>query len=119
MTLLGDEKCGSEWCREKTISDFGVLFQSLHCGRMNRHITRFSKLRPPDVEDSALEINVHSVQAQSFVHPHSCRHQQAEKSRLGAGAKSVGRGELLSSAKELFNLFNAIDVRGLASVTMW
>jgi hypothetical protein len=24
-----DEKCGSEWCREKAISDFGVLFQSL------------------------------------------------------------------------------------------
>jgi hypothetical protein len=26
--------------------------------------------------------------------------------------------ELLSSAKELYNLFVAIDVRGLASVTM-
>jgi hypothetical protein len=46
---------------------------------MNRHIRRFSKLRPPDVKDSALEINLHSVQAESFVHPHSGRYQQAQR----------------------------------------
>ena len=118
MTFLGDEKCRNEWCRKKAVSGFRVLFQSLHRGRMNRHITRFSKLRPPDVKDPALEINMHSVQTKSLLHPHSGRYQQAEKSRIGAGAKSLGRGELLSSAKELFNLFVAIDVRRLASVTM-
>ena len=31
---------------------------------------------------------------------------------------ALGRGELLSSTKELCNLFVAIDVRGLARVTM-
>src|SRR5712691_6038355 len=85
---------------------------------MNRHITRFSKLRPPDVEDSEFEVDIWLVQTQDFVHSHSGRHQQAEKGRIRAGAKSLGRGELLSSAKELFNLFVAIDVRRLASITM-
>jgi hypothetical protein len=85
---------------------------------MDGHITRFSKLRSPDVKDSALEINIHSIQTQGFVHPHSGRYQQTEKGRIGAGAKSVGRGELLTFAKDDFDLFIAINVRGLTSVAM-
>ena len=119
MTLLGDEKCRSKWCRERAISDSDVLFQSLHRGSMNRHITRFSKLCSSDVKDPSLEINMHSVQTESLVHPHSGRYQQSEKSGIGAGTQSVGRGELLRCEKELFNLCVAVHVRGLASVTMW
>jgi hypothetical protein len=37
------------------------------------------------VKDSEFEVDIRSVQTQSFVHPHSCRHQQAEKGRIGAG----------------------------------
>ena len=85
---------------------------------MNRNITRFPELRPPDVKDAEFEVDIRSVQTQGFVHPHSGRHQQAEKGRIGAGAESLGRGELLSLAKELLNLFVAIDVRGLAAVAM-
>ena len=54
----------------------------------------------------------------AWVHPHSGRYQQAEKCRIGAGAKPVGRGELLTSAKDLINLLIAVDVRGIASVAM-
>ena len=108
----------SGWCRKEAISSFGVLFQSLYRGGMNRHVTRFSKLRPPDVKDSAIEVDIRSVQAEGFVHPHPRRHQQTEESRKGAGAESLGRGELLGSAKEPFDLLVAIDVRRLASVTM-
>ncbi len=85
---------------------------------MNWHIARFSELRPPNVKDSALEIDILSAQTQGFAHPHSCCHQQAKKCRIGVGAESLGRGELLCSAKELFNLFVAVDVRGFALVTM-
>src|SRR5438034_10868940 len=85
---------------------------------MNWHIALFSELRPPNVKDSALEIDILSAQTQGFAHPHSCCHQQAKKCRIGVGAESLGRGELLCSAKELFNLFVAVDVRGFALVTM-
>jgi hypothetical protein len=117
-TLLGDEKGRNERCGEKAISGFGVLFQSLYGGGMNRNITRFPEFRPSDVKDAEFEVDIRSVQTQGFVHPHSCRYQQAEEGRIGGGAESLRRGELLSSAKELFNFFVAIDVRGLASVTM-
>jgi len=85
---------------------------------MNRHITRFPELRALDVKDAELEVDIGPVQTQGFFHPHSGRYQQAEKSHIGAGAEPLGRGELLSSTKELGNLFVAIDVRGLAAVTV-
>jgi hypothetical protein len=116
--VFGDKERRSERCGKKAISGFGVLFQSLYSGSVNRNIPRFSELRPSDVKDAELEVDVGPVQTQGFVHPHSCCYQQAEKGRVGVGAESLGRGELLSSAKEFFNLFVAIDVRGLASVTM-
>ena len=114
---FGEKKRGRGWCRND-VSSFGVLLQSFYCGKMNRHITRFSKLRPPDVKDAELEVDIRPVQTQGFVHPHPCRHQQAEKGRIGVGTETFGRGELLSSAKEPFNLFVAVDVRGLAAVTI-
>ena len=43
---------------QDAISDFGVLFQSLYGGRMNRHVTRFPKLRLPDEKDSEIEIDI-------------------------------------------------------------
>jgi hypothetical protein len=70
------------------------------------------------VKDSELEVDIRSIQSQGFVHPHSGRHQQAEKGRIGVGAKAFGRGKLLGSAKKLLNLFIAGDVRGLSPVTM-
>src|SRR5437879_12442421 len=85
---------------------------------MNRYITRFSELGPPDVKDSEFEVDIRSVQTQGFVHPHSGRYQQAEEGRISAGAKSVERGELLTSAKDVFNLFIAVDVKRRASVAM-
>src|SRR6266550_76584 len=116
--VFRDKERQSERCRKKAISGFGVLFQSLYSGSVNRNITRFSELRPSDMKDAELEVDIGPVQTQGFVHPHSCCYQQAEKGRIGEGAESLGRGELLSSAKEFFNLFVAIDVRGLASVPM-
>jgi len=60
---------------------------------MKRHVTRFSKLRPPDVKDSEIELDILSVQTEGFVHPHPSRHQQTEKSRKRVGAESLARGE--------------------------
>jgi len=118
MTFLGDEKCRNEWCRKKgglglqsTFSEpapwkdepaHNAIFQIASAGCEGSR-ARDQHALGPDQEPRS---------------PHSGRYQQAEKSRIGAGAKSLGRGELLSSAKELFNLFVAIDVRRLASVTM-
>src|SRR5437588_147425 len=113
---FGKKERGGGWCRKDAVSIFGVLFQNLYGGRMNRNITRFSKLRPPDLKDSEFEVDIRSVQTQSFVHPHSCYQQEAEKGRIGARAEPLGGGELLRMAKKLFNVFVAINVRRLAPV---
>jgi hypothetical protein len=74
-TLLGDEEGGKERCGEKAISGRGVLFQSRDGRRMNRKVTRFPELRPPDVQDAKLAVDIGSVQTPGFVHPHSGRYQ--------------------------------------------
>jgi hypothetical protein len=117
-TLLGDEKGRNESCGEEAISGFSVVLESPYCRRMDWHVTRFSELRPPDVKDAEFEVDIRPVQTQGFVDPHSCHHQQAKKGRIGAGAESLGGGELLRAAKKPFNLFVAVDVRWLAAVTM-
>jgi hypothetical protein len=117
-TPLGDEERRSERCRKDAISGLGVILQSVYRGGMNRHVTRFSKLRPPDVKNSAIEVDILSVQTQGFVDPHSRRHQQTKKSRIGASAESPGRRELSGPAKEPFDLLVAIDMRQLAPVAM-
>ena len=40
---------------------------------MNRHIARFSELRPANVKDSDLEVHILSVETEGFVDSHSCR----------------------------------------------
>jgi len=115
---LGEEERGSGWCRKEAISRFGILFQCDHGRGMNRHVTRFSPLSPPDVKDAAIEVDIRSVQTQGFANPHPGHRQQTEKSRKRAGTKSLGRGKLLGLAKEPFDLLVAIDVGRLASVSM-
>lgn len=83
---------------------------------MNRHITRFPELRPPDAKDPKAEVDIRLVQTKGFVHPHSGRHQQTEKSCKRTGTEPLGRRELLGSAKESFDLLVAVDVRRLTSV---
>ena len=116
---LGKEERGSGWCRKEAIPRFGILFQCDHGGGMNRHVTRFSPLAPPDVKDAAIEVDIRSIQTQGFANPHPGHRQQTEKSRKRAGTKSLRRGKLLGLAKEPFDLLVAIDVGRLASVTMW
>src|SRR5215470_18563060 len=82
-TPLGDEERRSDRCRKDAISGLGVLFQSVYRGGMKRYVTRFSKLRPPDVKDSALEVDIRAIQPKGLVDPHPCRYQQTEKSRIG------------------------------------
>jgi hypothetical protein len=115
---LGEEERGSGWCRKETISGFGILFQSDHGGGMNRHVTRFSPLSPPDGKDAAIAVDTRSFQTQGFAHPHPGHHQETEKSRKRAGAESLGGGELLGLVKKPFDLLVAIEVRRFASVTM-
>jgi len=81
---------------------------------MDRHVTRFSELRPPDVKDAKFDVDIRPVKAQGFAHPHCCCHQQADEGRVGilkeSGVVEFGEG--------FFNLFAAIDVRWLTTVTM-
>jgi len=85
---------------------------------MNRQVTLFSKLGPPDVENSEIKVHVVAVQTQGFAYPHSCHRQQSEKSRKRTGPEPLGRGKLLGPAKEPFDLLVAIDMRQLAAVAM-
>jgi hypothetical protein len=70
------------------------------------------------MKDSAIEVDIGSVQAEGFTHPHPRHCQQTEEGRKRAGAESLGRGELLGPAKQSLDFLVAIDVRRLASVSM-
>jgi hypothetical protein len=85
---------------------------------MNRHITRFSELRPPNMKNSPNEIDVLSVQAKGLAHPHPGHLQKTKKSCIGEGAQSPGRVELLGLAKEPIDLLITVNVRRLTPVTM-
>src|SRR5215469_3321780 len=115
---LGDEEGLSWWYRKDATSSFGIPFQCVYRGGMNWHTARFSKLRPLDMKDSTIEVDIRLVQAECFVHSHPCCHQQTEESPKRAPAESLARQKLLAIAEQSLDLLVAIDVRRLASATM-
>ena len=119
LPALGDEERRSGWRGNEAVSGFNVFLQSRYRGGMNRHIARFSELRPPDEKDSEIEVDIGLIQTKDFIHPHPGRHQQTEKSCKCGGTEPLGRGELLGLAKESFDLFVAVNVRGFTSVKIW
>src|SRR6516165_12433524 len=86
---------------------------------MNRHIARFSELRPPDVKDALIEVDIRSIQPNDFIDSHSGRYHEAEKSCKSASTEPLGGRELLGLAKESFDLLVAVNVRGFTSVMIW
>src|SRR2546426_2703794 len=85
---------------------------------MNRYIARFSKLRPPHVQDAKSEVHIRSVEAEGLINSHPRHDQQGEKCRERVGAEPLAGTKLLGPAKELSNLLVGIDVRSLASIAI-
>src|SRR3990172_1942483 len=69
-TAFGKEERRSGWCSENPPSRRGIRFQSVYSGWMNRHIPRLSKLRPPYMKNSAIQVHVLPVETEGFVHAH-------------------------------------------------
>src|SRR3974377_2066310 len=98
-STLGDEE-GRSWCPGKEASSsFGVLFQCVYSRWVTCHMARLPKLRPPDVKDSTIVVDVQLVQAEGFVHSHPRCHQQTEEGRKREPAESLARRKLLGTAK--------------------
>jgi hypothetical protein len=70
------------------------------------------------VKNSEVEVDIRSVQSDGFTDPHPSDRQQTEKSGIRLGTESLRGWKLLGSMKDFADFLVAINVRGLAPVTV-